>query len=287
MLRISYFTTINEKYSPIYSVEYVLLSGIIGSVVVFLLLFFFQPFGIHKHSFYWRLFLSLIYSTIPFLLYFVFFLLFRKRIKRGIFFWSLRDEFLYFLLNFFIAGILVYGYSYLIMNVLFPYEFTMAENFFLKSIYYSSVIGFIIYLLSKTLDFFAYFYITADNSAITSRSSSKKMLRFFSNSNNVFKFYSSEILLIESSLNNTIVYLSNDLRIDKVLIKNVSLKEIEKKYPFPKFSLLRCHRSFLVNFNYIKFMRGNSRTTILKLKGGLIIPVSRKRIGLLKKLLQK
>ena len=287
MIKLPDISIVNEKFSPIYSVRHVLISGILSSILVFLLLFIFQPFRIYEHSFIWRLFLSFVYSTIPCLLYFTSLLLFRKRIKRGVFIWNLREEFLYFFLNFFIAGILVYIYSYLIMDVIFPFKFKMPKNFFLKSIYYSLIFGFIIYMLSKTHDLLAYFCITKNGTILKTSSRSKQLLIFFSNSNNIFKFYISEILMIESSINDIIVYQLNNHHINRIFIKNVSLKEIEKKYSFPKFSLLRCHKSFLVNFNHIKFMRGNARTTVLKLKGDFFIPVSRKKINLLKKLLRK
>ena len=285
MIHLYNLSFINERFSPIYSVKHILFSGILGSVVVFLLLFLFQPFKIYEHAFIWRLFLSFIYATIPFLLYIAFYFLFKKKLKKD-FFWSLKEEFLYFSLNFFIGGILVYGYSYLIMDVLFPFEFSMPEDFFLKSIYYGILIGLIVYFFSKIYNFLTYFYLTANSSSRKTDNSHNQIISFFSY-NNTFKFNSSEILLIESSINDTIVYQSNDDHIDKILIKNTSLKEIEKKYPFPQSSLLRCHKSFLVNFNHIKFMRGNSRTTILKVNGDLIVPVSRHKINFLKELLNK
>ncbi len=286
MLHLYNLSIINKRLSPIYSAKHILLSGIAASIVVFLLLFFFQPFRIYEHSFLWRLFLSFIYSTIPFLLYLLFYLLYRRRIRKGLFYWSLREEFFYFFINSFIGGFLVYGYSYLIMNVLFPYEFLMPKNFLLKSIYYSLLFGLIIYFFTKTYSFLTYFYVTTNNDSFKIESNSGKTLLFNSN-NDVYKFNCSDIILIQSSLNDTVIYHTNNKKILTTLLKNTSLKQIEEKYPFPQYSLIRCHKSFLVNFNHILFTRGNSKTTILKLKGGFVVPVSRNKIKFLKDLLQK
>lgn len=70
------------------------------------------------------------------------------------------------------------------------------------------------------------------------------------------------LLYIESSDNYAVIYYNNLGKIKKYLIRN-TLKNIEKD--LEKTSVVRCHRSYLVNFNRVTVMKKTKEGAVLEL----------------------
>lgn len=83
-----------------------------------------------------------------------------------------------------------------------------------------------------------------------------------------------DIVYLESADNYVIVHYLNKDRMAKFLLRN-SLKAMEKS--FSGDGLIRCHRSYIVNFEHVKLMRRGSQQVVLELDVSDVddIPISK------------
>lgn len=86
-----------------------------------------------------------------------------------------------------------------------------------------------------------------------------------------------QLLYIEASGNYINIAYSHNNKMRKTLIRN-TLKEIENAHP--NSDLIRCHRSFIVNFSNVKLMRKTKEGLVLELEASepIEIPVSKSYI---------
>lgn len=86
-----------------------------------------------------------------------------------------------------------------------------------------------------------------------------------------------QLLYIEASGNYISIAYSHNNKMGKTLIRN-TLKEIENAHP--NSDLIRCHRSFIVNFSNVKLMRKTKEGLVLELEASepIEIPVSKSYI---------
>lgn len=86
-----------------------------------------------------------------------------------------------------------------------------------------------------------------------------------------------QLLYIEASGNYISIAYSHNYKMRKTLIRN-TLKEIENAHP--NSDLIRCHRSFIVNFSNVKLMRKTKEGLVLELEASepIEIPVSKSYI---------
>ncbi|MGB5820839.1 MAG: LytTR family DNA-binding domain-containing protein [Saonia sp.] len=110
----------------------------------------------------------------------------------------------------------------------------------------------------------------------TSTENIKKLLIRSENQNIELRLDSEDLVYMRSDGNYIEVYYSDMEEIKTKLIRN-RLKSFESMLPNTVF--LRCHKSFIVNANYIIKVEGNARNLELKLKGiAMNIPVSRAKV---------
>jgi len=88
-------------------------------------------------------------------------------------------------------------------------------------------------------------------------------------------FPSEQLLYISSEKNYASIFYLDNEKVKEKLIRN-SLNKIEKQLKdFP--SIIRCHKSYIVNSNHVEKIEGNARNYLLKLTElDFLIPVSRK-----------
>ncbi len=92
------------------------------------------------------------------------------------------------------------------------------------------------------------------------------------------KVFPADVILFESDINYTNVYLENG---DKFLV-STNLKKIEERFAeFTNF--FRPNRSFLINLNFAEFSAENSE---LRLRNERFVAVSRRKMPLLLNLIQ-
>lgn len=86
-----------------------------------------------------------------------------------------------------------------------------------------------------------------------------------------------QLLYIEASGNYISIAYCHNYKMRKTLIRN-TLKEIENAHP--NSDLIRCHRSFIVNFSNVKLMRKTKEGLVLELEASepIEIPVSKSYI---------
>ncbi len=83
-----------------------------------------------------------------------------------------------------------------------------------------------------------------------------------------------DILYIEASDNYVSVYYLMNNKVSKYMIRN-TLKQLEIK--LSKIGFIRCHRSYLVNFNKVKVLKREKEGLflVLNIEGELVLPVSK------------
>ena len=92
----------------------------------------------------------------------------------------------------------------------------------------------------------------------------KKMLPFHDEKGTLkFSVSLEDLLYLEAADNYVTIYYSDNLKTSKFLIRN-TLKNLETSLPYS--SLMRCHRSYIVNFEKVKIIR--------KEKDGLLIDLN-------------
>jgi len=113
-----------------------------------------------------------------------------------------------------------------------------------------------------------------------------KRLRLFSqNESQQLEVEEDQLFFIEAMQNYVAVHLKEGGKIEKQLLRN-TLSAIEQQ--LTESTLIRCHRSYLVNVQLIEKVEGNAQGLRLQLKGlaGVEVPVSRTYIPALREILQ-
>jgi hypothetical protein len=127
--------------------------------------------------------------------------------------------------------------------------------------------------------YFAYLEKTRQLEAIsqagTTRFLADKMLPFYDDNGKLkISVVLDDILYLESSDNYVLIYYDSNNKVSKYLIRN-TLKNLEAK--LLSMGFIRCHRSYLVNFNKVKILKREKDGLFLELDTDphLILPVSK------------
>jgi hypothetical protein len=251
-----------------------------SQLTVFLILFIFEPFRIYEHSIEYKLLLSFSFSSIPTIVILcIGWIYIRKHRKKKIY---TNGEFVvFFLVGSVIAFVTAVSLAYLIMVVMFGHHFRWPKNFTLSLAYYTIVFAIIIFFIARSLDLLTFFLQNKTKDELFFKDTNLEI-----SSNNYYSLSIRNVLFIESERNNLRVYSFNGIETESVLIEYYTLKKIEANYGYPKTSLYRCHKSYLINISNLEYIRGNARSTVCKLKQGFIIPVSRNKRELLIEILK-
>mgnify|MGYP005850064233 CR=1 FL=1 len=93
-----------------------------------------------------------------------------------------------------------------------------------------------------------------------------------------FSILTKDLLMLESTDNYVSVFYLFEGKVQRKLLRN-TLKNMEEK--LKEYSIIRCHRSFIVNFSNVDFMQKKGKKLTLKLKHiEKSIPVSEKYLSL-------
>jgi DNA-binding LytR/AlgR family response regulator len=104
---------------------------------------------------------------------------------------------------------------------------------------------------------------------------SDKMVPFYDEKNKLkISVVQDDILYLESSDNYVMIYYISNNKISKYMIRN-TLKNLESK--LLSIGFIRCHRSYLVNFNKVKILKREKDGLFLELDSDphLVLPVSK------------
>jgi len=113
------------------------------------------------------------------------------------------------------------------------------------------------------------------SSTTSTEYSTKSMINFYDETNKLrFSLHSSDVLYIESTDNYVTVMVQDNDRVKKIMLRN-TMKRLEKE--LEKTMIMRCHRSFMVNFEKVKMVRlsGTNLYVYLNCSEEIRIPVSR------------
>jgi hypothetical protein len=102
-----------------------------------------------------------------------------------------------------------------------------------------------------------------------------KMIPFYDENNKLkFSVLLDDLLYLEASDNYVSIYYVNTDKVSKYLVRN-TLKTLEQK--LNSFDIVRCHRSYLVNFNKVKILKREKEGLFLELNApnSLTLPVSK------------
>lgn len=257
------------------------------NIVIYLIFIFLEPFnfniiGYNKYiislifvlSYYVSLFISIKF-IIPF---------FRNTFKvKNLFFY-------HYILGYCFLIVVVAATHQLFQNILNGDTWINFNQFF-KTISNAFFIGFIPTIIVALIKYISLIEKQIKHANIGINNSLKKypqsgiLTIASSNKKNVYRFYKSSILYMQSEDNYvSIKYLNENDILEKELIR-IPLKTVETFIEFP---FLKVHRSYIVNLNQITKLSGNSQgMQITLIATDETIPVSRNYIEPLKKSILK
>ncbi len=278
---------IDLKYNPKKSVN--LFETATLGLSVFLVLFFFRPFGMSDENMLSHLFISLGYGFITFILFFANFLFVKKKLynafdKK----WIIYYELLLFIIILPQICILNFIYSGMV-NIL---EFSIID--FLRISLYTSSLLIIIFLIKNaiTISFRYHIEINKLNTKLEYYNEIENLKRIPLNSPNSIKLhFDNEVLNLQ--LNKIVVitawgnYIKIMIDTDNSAIELIKRGKIKDAWDqlcnYPEF--YKCHRSYIANINYVKKIIGNSKKSDLILHvNESKIPIARDQISRMTKI---
>lgn len=272
---------INRCYPISKSKKEILLSSLFIAVMGYLFLIVFQPFGAYTLLGYSKYILLAPYSIIAFLAYSTVNLIFKKPNPN----WSLYKELLKIFYILIICSVFNYVYNiYFINDVSFSITHLLYMHLYTFAI---AIPVSMIYILGR------YLYLTASwgvseeiISEPKTESVSGKILTITPDAGpDSLTLPEEDFLFAESEGNYTTVYYRYDDSFEKQLFR-LSLKNLEEQLNSD--SVIRCHRSFIVNTNRVEKMKGNAQGYKLFIEGtDTFVPVSRKNITEMKKMIKE
>lgn len=265
------------------------------SFLVVFILFFFKPFGIEQlDNLAEQSFLIIGYAICSIIGYSVAITLFSPYNKSK---WTRLHEIGTYFTCIFIIWLLIYVYSVFCFKILF-YEILdnssgnyELEGFFLKSFYYTSGVGILIFTIiymydlstshgdfdvkSKDLSF--------DHKTRPLKINRKTLIFNGKNKNEQLILEEGSFICIKSEGHYVrIYYLCVKTDQLKYMFLRNTMKEIENQVINSSF-VYRCHNSFFINLNYLKSIIGNSNKSHLYLKHfSDAIPISKSKISYIK-----
>lgn len=260
------------------------------ALFVFLFLFYFQPFGFSQLSFNYRLWISLGFGLVTVIASGLVSVLFSKFLSNHFRedHWRNIDEIILVMINFLAVGLANYFFSYWvgIMDFSFRHLTSMLLSTIAIGIFPVSFFILTNYmrLLRKNLQ-----DAEKMNADIyqTKPSTSNIVLHFQSeNARENFRCALDDLLLIESTGNYVTVHVFQNGKSRKQLLRN-SLARISASLPETPV-LFHCHRTYIVNMQYIKSVTGNSQGYKIRLENYFeLIPIARSKSRIFRSLLSK
>ena len=251
--------------------------GLIAFAIVFLLLFFLQPFGISEYDGN-KFLVSLAFGLVTFVCCLALDCFIVVPIQKHVKTWRIWHQALTVFVEILIIGIC----NFIMACILFQYPVELAAC--LEMVYFTIIIGLIYTVLSTSFSYQRYMRKRLD-ALLEKTTQEQEGIQITLHDNRVrgndLYIPLNDLLYIEAQKNNVAVFFVCDgqLNRDEIQSTLASLLNDLKDYP----NIFQCHRSFVVNLNSITSAKGNSNGYTLELGGGLAtVPVSRTFVPKLK-----
>lgn len=250
---------------------------LIYCIIVFLILFLLQPFGLSLYSGS-KLLVSLLFGAVTFLCCLVFGQFVANPIKRHVQTWRIWHE----IVTVFSMVLFIGLCNFFLFAIVFHYPIRL--NICLIFIYWTFIIGIIISILSTTFSYHR--YLRGQLNALLNKTTDEQTgisvtIHDTRVRGNDISLPINDLLYIEAQKNNVAVcYLKEGkLKKDELQTSLAAVLADMEEYE----NIFQCHRSFAVNLNNITSASGNSNGYVLELAGGLAtVPVSRSYVVKLK-----
>ena len=251
--------------------------GLLAAAVVFLLLFFPQPFGISEyHGNKWVVCLA--FGLVTFICCLILDYSIAMPLQRHAKTWKIWHQ----ALTVFVEILIIGMFNFLTACLLFHYP--MEPTACLEMLYFTIIIGLVYTILSTSISYQRYMHRQLD--ALLEKNTRQQegisiTIQDHRVRGNDLNLPLNDLLYIEAQKNNMAVFFVHDGILNRTEIQStlVSVLDGLKDYP----NIFQCHRSFAVNLNSITSAKGNSNGYILELGGGLAtVPVSRSFVPKLK-----
>ena len=251
--------------------------GLVAFAIVFLILFFLQPFGISEYEGN-KFLVCLAFGLVTFVcclaLDYLVVIPLQKHVKT----WRIWHQALTVFVEILIIGMC----NFLMAAILFKYPVEVRAC--LEMVYFTILIGLIYTALSTSFSYQQYMRKRLE--ALLEKTTREQegvsvTLHDHRVRGNDLSVPLNDLLYIEAQKNNVAVYFVCNGQLNQTEIQSTltSLLNDLKDYP----NIFQCHRSFVVNLNSITSAKGNSNGYILELGGGLAtVPVSRSFVPKLK-----
>lgn len=277
----SFWLWLNKPYYFNPSINFKFKLSFIFGFSVFVFLFLFEPFGLSnfKES---LLIYSLSIGFITFLGKFITLtvppILFKNYFNEDS--WNVKKNIL-----FIFFGVLFIGSALWYFGVFFKKSLGVEHVNYFKFLYYSFLVGAIpilsgIYINEKTLRqkrLFRANEINAKKNRLLKNNNHNReeIILKSNNKNNTIKIIVDKLIYVTSEGNYTSFFIENKEKVEEKILRITLNSSFEQLKKFK--NIIRCHKSYIVNTNYVNKVSGNARGYLLHSDYiPFLIPVSRK-----------
>jgi hypothetical protein len=250
---------------------------LLSSALVFLILYFLQPFGFSQYSGS-KLLASFLFGAVTFLCCGVFHLgvfgPLQKRVKP----WKVWHQALTVLAMVLFIGLC----NFFLFSIIFHYPIRL--DICLLFLYWALLIGLIVTILFTGLSYYS--FLRKQLNALLDKTTDQQQglsvtIQDTRVRGNDLCIPVNDLLCIEAQKNNVVVSYRKDGKLAREEIQTTLAAVLEDLGDYG--NIFQCHRSFIVNLNNISSAKGNSNGYTLELGGGLVtVPVSRSYVPKLK-----
>ena len=247
-------------------------------VIVFLILYFLQPFGF-SGSEGSKLLLSAMFGALTFLCCAVYGWAVAQPLQKRVKPWRIWHQALTVLGMVLFIGIC----NYVLFSLYFHYPF-FAWQLCLRFLYWTLIIGIIVSALSVVMSYHRQLRTQLDTLLEKTTEQQKDVTVTIHDTRvrgNDIRIPINDLLCIEAQKNNVAVSFLKDGKLQREEIQTTLAAVLEDLGGYE--NIFQCHRSFIVNLNNISSAKGNSNGYTLELGNGLVtVPVSRSFVPKLK-----
>ena len=251
--------------------------GLIAFAIVFLLLFFLQPFGISEYDGN-KLLVSLAFGLITFGCCIALESFIVVPLQKHVKIWRIWHQAVTVFVEILIIGIC----NFIMACIFFQYPMELAAC--LEMVYFTIIIGLIYTVFYTSLSYQKYMRKRLD-ALLEKTTQEQEGIQITLHDNRVrgndLCIPLNDLLYIEAQKNNVAVYYLSNGQLNRIEIQSTLASVLNDLKDYP--NIFQCHRSFVVNLNSITSAKGNSNGYTLELGGGLAtVPVSRSFVPQLK-----
>ena len=251
--------------------------GLIAFAIVFLLLFFLQPFGISEYDGN-KLLVSLAFGLITFGCCIALESFIVVPLQKHVKIWRIWHQAVTVFVEILIIGIC----NFIMACIFFQYPMELAAC--LEMVYFTIIIGLIYTAFYTSLSYQKYMRKRLD-ALLEKTTQEQEGIQITLHDNRVrgndLCIPLNDLLYIEAQKNNVAVYYLSNGQLNRIEIQSTLASVLNDLKDYP--NIFQCHRSFVVNLNSITSAKGNSNGYTLELGGGLAtVPVSRSFVPKLK-----